>query len=59
MNDYLSHYIDGAWRPAAGQGRSTVDDSATGQPVALVAHAGSGEVNQAVEIGRASCRERV
>lgn len=54
MNDYLSHYIDGAWRPAAGHGRSAVDDAATGQTMALVAHAGSGEVNQAVAAARAA-----
>nr|WP_314624091.1 aldehyde dehydrogenase family protein [uncultured Noviherbaspirillum sp.] len=54
MNDYLSHFIDGAWRDAAGSARSMVDDAATAAPSALVAHAEAAEIHRAVMAARAA-----
>ena len=54
MTDYDSHFINGAWQPAAGHERSAMDDAATAVPIALVAHAEAVEVDAAVLAARAA-----
>ena len=54
MTDYDSHFINGAWQPAAGRERSPMDDAATAAPIALVAHAEAIEVDAAVRAARAA-----
>jgi aldehyde dehydrogenase (NAD+)/betaine-aldehyde dehydrogenase len=54
MNDYFSHFINGAWQSAAGTERSVVDDAATAAPIALVAHAEAAEIDDAVGAARAA-----
>ena len=59
IRDRYDNYIGGQWVPAANGAYFDNISPVTGQVVCQVARGTAADIELALEIGRASCRERV
>jgi len=59
INPYWRNYIGGEWRDAVGGGRITVENPATGAPLAEIAQAEAADIDLAVAAARAAFESRV
>jgi betaine-aldehyde dehydrogenase len=51
-------WIDGQWTPGEGAGRTTIENPATGQPLATVAEASRADVGRAVQVAKTAFYDR-